>query len=105
MNEEKTIKADAVPYIAFESVQARNERHFKRLWIIILVLIGALIVSILATFTWIWYLYNVDFESYEVDMDAGQGDALYNYIGEDGDIYNGTDKNTTEENNEGGRTG
>lgn len=102
MNEEKTIKADAIPYIAFESVQARNERHFKRLWIIILVLIGALIAS---NFAWIWYLFGVDFETYDVDMDAGQGDALYNYIGEDGDIYNGADKNTTEENNEDRRTG
>lgn len=100
MNEEKTIKADAVPYIAFESVQARNERHFKRLWIIILVLIGALIAS---NFAWIWYLFGVDFETYDYE----QGDSGINIIGDENKevTYYGAESESTEDNAENRRTG
>jgi type IV secretory pathway TrbF-like protein len=34
----------------------------------------------------VWYLYQYDFESYEITAD---GDSNANYIGEDGNIYNG----------------
>ena len=41
-----------IPYIAFESVQARLERINQKLWIVILVLIVALIGT---NAGWIWY--------------------------------------------------
>lgn len=81
-----------VPYVVHESAMARNERHNKRLWIVILVLIGALIASNLA-----WIIYQSQFgvveESMIVEQENGEGDN--NYIGNDGDIIYGE----TEDNN------
>ena len=72
-----------VPYVVHESAMARSERHNKRLWIVILVLIGALIGTNLA-----WIIYNSQFEvvetwEQEVAQDAENGEN--NFIG--GDYY------------------
>lgn len=79
---------DNVPYIAHESAMARSERNSKRLWIIILVLIVALIGTNLA-----WIIYENSFEDYviaeeyDVEQDAdGGGDN--NSIINGGDIVN-----------------
>ena len=79
----------SVPYVVHESAMARSERHNKRIWIVILVLIGALIGTNLA-----WIIYENSFEGVitteEIIVDAGDnGNA--NYIGQDGNIYNGED--------------
>ena len=75
-----------VPYVEHESAMARSERHNKRLWIVILVLIGALIGTNLA-----WIIYNSQFEVVEdsvvVEQENDNGDN--NYIGNDGDINYG----------------
>ncbi len=75
--------AAAVPYIVYESAMARTERHIKRL-------VVSLIVSILTLFAanigWLVFLSQFEFESTEISSEGG-GNA--NYIGEDGDIYNG----------------
>ena len=76
----------SVPYIVHESAMARSERHNKRLWIVILVLIGALIGTNLA-----WIIYNSQFEvvetwEQEVVQDAENGEN--NFIG--GDYYGET---------------
>ena len=75
-----------VPYVVHESAMARSERHNKRLWIVILVLIGALIGTNLA-----WIVYNSQFEVVEesmvVEQENDNGDN--NYIGNDGDINYG----------------
>ena len=78
-----------VPYVVHESAMARSERHNKRLWIVILVLIGALIASNLA-----WIIYENSFEdcviTQEVEQDADNG--TNNFVG--GDVYGETeDKN------------
>ena len=65
-----------VPFAAHEASLARSERHNKRLWIVILVLIGALIASNLA-----WIIYENSFEEvtttteeyYDVEQDADCG--------------------------------
>lgn len=81
-----------VPYVVHESAMARSERHNKRLWIIILVLIGALIASNLA-----WIIYNSQFEVVEETTEANvtqendNGDN--NYIGNNGDITYGEANN------------
>lgn len=79
-----------VPYVVHESAMARMERHSKRLWIVILVLIGALIGSNVA-----WVVYNSQFEVVEesvtVEQDNQNGDN--NYIGNDGDINYGETEN------------
>ena len=75
-----------VPYVVHESAMARSERHNKRLWIVILVLIGALIASNLA-----WIIYENSFEDYiitqEVEQDADNG--TNNFVG--GDVYGETE--------------
>lgn len=80
-----------VPFAAHESALARSERHNKRLWIVILVLIGALIGTNLA-----WIVYENSFEDIvsteEIIVDAEEN-GIANYIGQDGNIYNGEDKN------------
>lgn len=89
-NEEKNESINvSVPYVAHESAMARSERHNKRLWIVILVLIGALIGTNLA-----WIIYENSFEEVitteEIIVDA-EDNGNANYIGQDGNIYNGED--------------
>ena len=72
-----------VPYIVHESSMARMERQIKRLWIALIVSI-AMLFSSSAIFAWAWMQY--DYESYEITAD---GDSNANYIGQDGNIYNG----------------
>lgn len=82
-----------IPYIAYESAMARMERQIKRLWAALVVAIVAVVACNLG---YIWYLNQYDFTSYEISSADG-GNA--NYIGQDGDIYNGTSP-SEEENKE-----
>ena len=79
-----------VPFIVHETEMNRAERHIKRLWGAILILFVGLMVSILFNYindqSWRAYFSQYDFESYELTNDGG-GNA--NFIGNDGDIYNG----------------
>ena len=77
-----------VPYIAHESAVARLERVIKRLWVLALVLIVLLAASNAA---WIWW--ESQFEEVRIEQDSESG--YNNFIGNDGDIYNGeTDNNS-----------
>ena len=77
-----------VPYIAHESAVARLERVIKRLWVLALVLIVLLAASNAA---WIWYESQFD----EVRIEQENESGYNNFIGNDGDIYNGeTDNNS-----------
>lgn len=76
----------SVPYIVHEGMLVRMERQIKRLWVALIVAIIALVACNLA---YLWYLNQYDFVSYEVSSSDG-GNA--NYIGQDGDIYNGESK-------------
>lgn len=79
-----TDKAPAtVPYVVHESTIARMERIIKRQWIALIVAI-CMIVACNALWLYAWMQY--DYESYEITAD---GDSNANYIGEDGNIYNG----------------
>ena len=78
-----------VPYIAHESAVARLERVIKRLWVLVLVLIILLAASNAA---WIWW--ESQFEEVRIEQDNESG--YNNFIGNDGDIYNGeTDNNNS----------
>lgn len=83
-------KIMTVPYIAHQSAAARQERQMRRMWIVILVLIGALIASNLA-----WIIYEAQFEVVEesvtVEQENDKGDN--NYIGNNGDITYGETEN------------
>lgn len=79
-----------VPYVVHESTMARCERHKKRLWIVILVLIGALIASNLA-----WIIYESQFETvtttteeyYDIEQEADGGGNNNSII--NGGVVNG----------------
>lgn len=75
-----------VPYVVYEGEMARQERMVKRLF-------TALIVSVLIFFAsnacWIWLWNQYDYVDDAVDIQNEDGNA--NYIGNDGDIYNGID--------------
>lgn len=79
-----------IPYIAFESAQARNERVVKRLILALIITISMLFVS---NMVWIheWMSYDyIEEDGEEITVDAGErGNA--NFIGNDGSIVNGED--------------
>ncbi len=85
-----------VPYIVFESAMAREERHAKRLTIALICAVFAILATNIA-WLWVWNSYEFvgedssQYESVAVDSDGGNA----NYIGNDGDITNGT--NSSEE--------
>lgn len=85
-----------VPLAAHEADMSRMERTIKRLWLGLLIAMAIIAVSNIA---WIVYLSQYDFEGYEISAD---NDGTANYIGNDGDIYNGgksigEEKNTQEQ--------
>ena len=70
-----------IPYIAHESSMARMERVTKRLWVIILVLIGLLLVTNAA---WLWYesQFIDEYTTVEQEVDTGEGDAFVTGVGD-----------------------
>lgn len=72
----------SVSYIVYESDMARLERTIKRLWIMCMTLIVLLVGSNCA---WLWH--ESQFE--DVVITQENADGYNNYIGNDGDIYNG----------------
>lgn len=86
-----------IPFIAFESATSRQERTIKRLWILCL----ALIIALLGTNAgWIyWENQFVDEISVEQDVEATadeNSDIHLNTVG--GDYYGGESENTSEGN-------
>ena len=84
-----------IPYIAFEAAQTRSEHHIRALIKALIIAIALLFASnAVWLYAWVQYDYVGTDESSEITVDAGSGTA--NYIGQDGDITNGTDngKNT-----------
>lgn len=84
-----------IPYIAFESATARQERTIKRLWIICLVLIFALLGT---NAGWLYYeaqwqtVENTVTQEVEAQSD-GDSDLFLNTIG--GDYYGGESEGET----------
>lgn len=85
---------DTISYFVYEDAMARFERHIKRQWIAILILLAALIGT---NAGWLWY--ESQFQMTEItkevkqDVQTGDGDLTITGIG---DIY-GTSE--TESNN------
>lgn len=80
--------------IAFERMQAKDERNDKWRNIIIILLIVLLVVS---NGLWLWYesQYEYVIDDY-TEVDSGEGDI--NYIGHNRDINNGTNSTQTDGN-------
>lgn len=70
-----------IPYIAFESVTARQERTIKRLWVICIILIVALLATNGA-----WLYWESQWEDVVVTQE--NADGYNNYVGNDGYITN-----------------
>ena len=78
--------AEPVPFIVHEGTMARAEITIKRLWITILLLIVLLVGT---NGMWIWY--ESQFE--DVAISQENEDGYNNFIGNDGDIFNGETDN------------
>lgn len=88
----------SIPYIVYEGEMARAERNFKRMWVVVIVLIALLV----ATNTG-WLVYESQFETVEtLQIKAEQDGSGVNIVG-GGDIdygaesYDNQDENTSEE--------
>ena len=66
--------------------QRNEQRHLRRekRFVALIVLLVLLLVS--SNISWLYAWMQYDYESYEITAD---GDSNANYIGEDGNIYNG----------------
>lgn len=91
---EKANLPENVPFAVYDLAQARSERHIKRMWIALLVAIALIFAS---NVVWLYAWMQYDYESYEVSAD---GDSNANYIGQDGNIYNGSQSESEEANPE-----
>jgi len=80
----------SVPYIVHESALARAERHIKRLWITIIVLIGVILACNIG-----WLVYESQFETYTYEQDGNGINNINN--GQQGDIRNEPAIESTEE--------
>lgn len=81
----ETCTRHTVPYIVHESAMARAERTIKRLWIALLICIFLIVGTNVA-----WIVYESQFEDIEITQE--NEDGYNNFIGNDGDIYNGEAK-------------
>ena len=77
----------AVPYIVHEGSMARMERMIKRL---MFALILAVMLIFVSNALWLYEWMRYDYVAEDVAIDSAGGPA--NYIGNDGEIYNGEDQ-------------
>lgn len=92
---ERCTKApEPVPYVVHESDMARQERTIKRLWILLLVIVGLFVGS---NGWWIWR--ESQFE--DITITQENEDGYNNFIGNDGDIYNGEANNQNSQEEDG----
>jgi hypothetical protein len=78
----------------YESSLAREERQQKRLVVVIVILIVLLFIT---NAVWVYFWNQYDYvDDYSVDVNSQGGIA--NYIGNDGDINNGTDNSSKDKN-------
>lgn len=92
---DKAAQGDKISYFIFESVQARNERTIKRLWISTIILVILLFAS---NALWLWFFSGANLECYEYE----QGDSGINIIGDENKevTYNGAKSENTQDNSD-----
>lgn len=83
-----------VPFVVYESAMEKADRQHNRLVVIVIVLISLLFLTN-ALWLVVWNSYDY-IDGYSVDVDASEGGNA-NFIGNDGDIYNGTDNSKADE--------
>lgn len=77
----------SIPYFAHEGMMVRMERTIKRLWIA-LIIVAAMMFASNAAWLYAWMQYDYVDMDRSIDINADNGTA--NYIGNNGDITNGT---------------
>lgn len=86
--EDKRTEDKHLVYLIYEAVQARTERTIRRF---IIALVVTTILMFASNIIWLYIWQTYDYESVMtetvVDVDSKSGPA--NYIGNNGDIYNG----------------
>lgn len=85
----------SVPYIVYESAQARSERRDKRL-ILALIIVTAMMFISNIFWLWAWMRYDYTSEESVITLDSQDGGNA-NYIGHDGEISNGTSDGYSQE--------
>ena len=84
-----------VPYVVHEATVALQERQIKRMWIALIVAIALMFFT---NMIWVGVFSSYDYSSEEIIVDA-EDNGNANYIGQDGNIYNGEDNSAeTQEN-------
>ncbi len=83
---------ESVPYIVYESAQMRNERHVKRM---LIAFVLAVVMLFASNLVWLYAWCSYDYESTETITVDGK-DGVANYIGNDGNVYNGESYGTEE---------
>lgn len=91
--EDKRLDHRDVPYLIYEATQARNERTIKKLIIVVVIAIALMFIS---NAIWLYAWMQYDYISEDVTVDSQDGGNA-NYIGNNGDIMNGTDTSKTTE--------
>ena len=87
-------RPEPVPFLTHEKDMARMERVNFHQWIVILVLIVALVASNVG-----WVIYENQFEDVVTTVSQENESGYNNYIGNDGDIYNGEANDNSQEEN------
>lgn len=78
----------SVPYIAYESSEAKHERTVRRL---IIALIITIVLMAATNALWIYEFCSYDYVMADEMTTVEAGSGIANYIGQDGDITNGKD--------------
>lgn len=79
-----------IPFAVHENDMARSERSNRRLWIVVLVLIAALIISNLAWIVYESQYQEMEVESYNIEQEASR-DGVNNSIVGGGNINGETE--------------
>lgn len=77
---------EPIPYIAHESMMARQERTVRRL---VIALFVAIVLMFASNAIWLYAWMRYDYVSSDSNVDIDGKDGIANYIGNDGDITNG----------------
>ena len=78
---------ESVPYVVFESAEARSERHIKRL---IIALIISISVGLVTNLAWLYVWNQYDYESESITRTFVQDGEGLNIIGDSNEVTHGT---------------
>ena len=82
-----TNNMESIPYVAYQSTVSDYKMMLKRMWVALIVL---LLILFATNTIWIYSWMQYDYSSEEIIVDA-EDNGNANYIGQDGNIYNGED--------------